>query len=90
VKAVKTPKWEDEYLGDRLMKDFISAAVIYRRKRYSLITLVEKLAQRVEELEKKDNQCVPTVECLFKGRELLDSLGKDEIKKILKEKRDNG
>jgi len=88
VKIAKDSSCGPEMIGKNILEDMTNATVVYKRKKYDLHYLVEMLAQKVKELEK--NQCNPTVKCLFKGRDLLDSLGKDEIRKILKESECNG
>ncbi len=74
VSVANTRAIDDEEaakLGKAILHNKTKALVLYRRKKWDLNELVQHLADRVKVLEK--NQCIPSVKCLFEGREYMDN-----------------
>ena len=73
IKPFSTRKKSDKeaaILGKAILKKKHNAIVLYRRKKWDLVELLEHLAQRIHKLER--NQCKPSAKCLFEGQEYLD------------------
>jgi len=63
-------------LGRALLKKQRAAIVVYRRKKWDIVELLEYLASHAHKLER--NQCKPSAKCLFEGQDYMDEkyLGK--------------